>query len=261
MRRKEALEFRPLRGRCRSETGAPLPCALRSSCRNAVSWPPHAAIHARHSPHHTTLPHTDRVRQRSAGLRPASRPQAAKPTKMTTRRTRGPLSPRRSLWRGCHPAKGSPGVSPAARAVPAGDRRSTAVRASVELSERGFVAPARRHSRTHPTTTTTLPHTDRVRQRSAGLRPASRPQAAKPTKMTTRRTRGPLSPRHSLWRGRHAAKGSPGVSPAARAMPAGDRRFTPSPSGRDWIFTGTDRRSEPSSPSSCGSSWRSPPST
>ena len=32
MRRKEALEFRPLRGRCRSETGAPLPCALRADC-------------------------------------------------------------------------------------------------------------------------------------------------------------------------------------------------------------------------------------
>ena len=29
IRQKEALEFRPLRGRCRSETGAPLPCALR----------------------------------------------------------------------------------------------------------------------------------------------------------------------------------------------------------------------------------------
>ena len=27
-----SLEFRPLRGRCRSETGAPLPCALRADC-------------------------------------------------------------------------------------------------------------------------------------------------------------------------------------------------------------------------------------
>ena len=39
IRRKEALEFRPLRGRCRSETGAPLPCALRAGERNAVSSP------------------------------------------------------------------------------------------------------------------------------------------------------------------------------------------------------------------------------
>ena len=42
MRRKDALEFRPLRGRCRSETGAPLPCALRAGCRNAVSSPSRA---------------------------------------------------------------------------------------------------------------------------------------------------------------------------------------------------------------------------
>ena len=32
MRQKEALEFRPLRGRCRSETGAPLPSAHRADC-------------------------------------------------------------------------------------------------------------------------------------------------------------------------------------------------------------------------------------
>ena len=42
MGRKDALEFRPLHGRCRSETGAPLPCALRAGCRNAVSSPSRA---------------------------------------------------------------------------------------------------------------------------------------------------------------------------------------------------------------------------
>ena len=77
------------------------------------------------------------ARQRNAGLRPASRPQAAKlrprrgnPKQRRRSDVRAQLSPRRSLWRGRHPAEGSPGVSPAARAMPVGDRRSTAVRAS-----------------------------------------------------------------------------------------------------------------------------------
>ena len=56
IRRKEALEFRPLRGRCRSETGAPLPCALRAGCRNAVSWPSLAAKPARPFTHVTPRP-------------------------------------------------------------------------------------------------------------------------------------------------------------------------------------------------------------
>ena len=62
MRREEAREFRPLRGRCRSETGAPLPCALRAGCRSAVSYPLRAAKPARrlsrtsHPAHHHNAP-------------------------------------------------------------------------------------------------------------------------------------------------------------------------------------------------------------
>ena len=176
------------------------------------------------------------VSDRHRGRRPRNPAPSRKPEKKkTTRRTRAQLSPRRSLGRGRHAAKGSPEVSPAARAMPVRDRRSTAVRPSGGLSERGFVALARRETPTPPFTHVTprppprrSPTPNRARQRSAGLRPASRPQAAKPgpvaeTRRRRRDLRAQLSPRHSPWRGRHAARGSPGVSPAARAMPVRDR--------------------------------------
>ena len=106
MRRKKALEFRPLRGRCRSETGAPLPCALRAGYRNAVSWPSRAAKPARrhsrtsHPAHHhnaaptpvargSGAPVSDRHRgRRPRNSRRRSAPSREPDTKTTKRPTR-----------------------------------------------------------------------------------------------------------------------------------------------------------------------------
>ena len=85
MRRKGARSFARCAGdagrrpalHCRARFGRVIGTRFRGprGPRN-----PHAAVHARQTPPtRTTTPlHTNRVRQRSAGLRPASRPQAAK---------------------------------------------------------------------------------------------------------------------------------------------------------------------------------------
>ena len=180
---------RKKRTRRRSAHGSGAPVSDRHRGRRPRNRTPPVTHTTPRPPPLRRRPTPNPVRQRNAGLRPASRPQAAKPhaashphhtppttittpphaksraaaerrsptgiaaagretpapsrkpeTKTTKRRTRAQLSPRRSLWRGRHAAKGRPGVSPAARAMPVRDRRSTAVRASGGLSERGFVA-------------------------------------------------------------------------------------------------------------------------